>query len=50
MDYATLVQRAYAIERDHKEQRMAQDAKKGASASQGTSSNKNRKWTVGLEK
>ena len=50
VDYATVVQRAYAIERDRKEWRMAQDAKKGAGTSQGTSNSKNRKWTIGPKK
>ena len=50
MDYAMVDQRAYTIERDRKEWRMAQDAKKGAGTSQGTSNSKNSKWTVGLEK
>ena len=47
--YATVVQQAYAIERDRKEWKVAQDAKKGAGTSQGTSNSKNKKWIVKLE-
>ena len=46
MEYATVVQRAYAIERDHNEWRATQAAKKGANSNQGSSNNKKRKWTT----
>ena len=43
VEYATVVQRAYAIERDRNEWRATQAAKKGANSNQGSSSNKKRK-------
>ena len=45
VDYATIVQRAYAIERDRNEWRATQVAKKGANLNQGSSNNKKRKRT-----
>ena len=48
VDYATVVQLAYAIERDRNEWRATQAAKKGASSNQGSFSNKKRKWTGNL--
>ena len=44
MQYAMVVQRAYAIEQDCNEWRVTQAAKKGANSNQGSSNNKKRKW------
>ena len=44
IECATVVQRAYAIERDSNERRATQAAKKGANSNQGSSNNKKRKW------
>ena len=43
VDYAMVVQRAYATERDRNEWRVTQVTKKGTSTSQGSSNNKKRK-------
>jgi len=44
MEYATIVQRAYAIERDQNEWRATQATKNGANSNQGSANNKKRKW------
>ena len=46
-DYAIVVHYAYAIKRDQNEWRMTQAAKKRGGTSQGSSSNKKRKWIAG---
>ena len=50
MDYPTIVQRAYAIEKDRVEMGIEQPSSKEAGSSQGRSSNKESKWEAGSMK